>query len=530
MTDQLNEIKARMDETRDALYKLTPEITQLRKKAYGSGATAGDQEALKHLEARAKQLLDELEKLANQMQQILGIPDEVLDEIEKIRIGGDKFDTIPRKNIANEKVASTGIIEKELPKAFESLRAVVDTHWLNEERAKKYRLDDTFLSKPLSITRGIRVESETLPVHRFAQSLLIAEDYLSEEALYDFYAGALCIPQLIALGLRMKELSEVVGPVQNRIESLWRGDSTFTDSLIYELVVAASCVRAGRKTELLEPTREKSPDLRIHDYPFPMVVECKRQKALTQYELGEEIVMQHLFAELYKEANRIGIRGSFNLVLEIEFELISTADIVTAAMRQRFAAEPAKPLKYDWGSIAFDELPHRIEGPLTKLYSPTLLKHLFSWDFDLPQYDGIICKVDTPESILVDYITNPVALLWTNNSAEAIRKRARTAISLFADATRQIPSGEVGIIYLCYQEGARESIADDRTKYFIEEISKWAHKANIRIPAFFLTRLVPRPLRDGVPDLIETGVRFLSDLYGDPSLFINFPTAVFTKN
>lgn len=530
MNDRLNDITVRIKEIQDTLSKISSQITQLRKIVFFKKASTEDREALRLMEGRSKELIDESEMLSKEMQQILGIPDEMIDVIEKERIGGDTFDTLPRKNIAYEKVAPTNIIEKELPNSIESLLRIVDTKWLNGERTKKYRLDDNFLAEPLSIIRGVRIESETLPIHRFAQTIFIAEDCLHGNSGFDFFAGALLVPQLIALGSRLSELKYVSGGLQDQLTALWKGDSDRIDSLIYELLVASSCVRAGRKTEFLLPTSQSSPDLRIHDYPFPLVVECKRQQKLTDYEFREETIMRNLFTVLYTEARKLGLRGRFHLILDIEADQMSISDIVSVALRQRLTPEPAKLLKYNWGAIAFYELPYRVEGPLTKLYSPTLLHQVFDWNFDMPEYDGIICKVERPDSIFVDYVENPVALLWTNNSPAATLKRARSAISLFAGATKQIPAGEMGIIYICYQEGARENIADDRTKYFIEEIKKWGHDTSIRIPAFFLTRLVPRPLRDGFPDLIETGFRFLSGLYGDQSLFIDFPTTVFTKN
>lgn len=82
---------------------------------------------------------------------------------------------------------------------------------------------------------------------------------------------------------------------------------------------------------------------------------------------------------------------------------------------------------------------------------------------------------------------------------------------------------------VCYQEGAREVISDLRTESFISRISDWAHSGSIRIPVSFLIRIYPRALNHGSPDLIENGVRLLSELYGAREYFLDFPTTVFTK-
>ena len=111
---------------------------------------------------------------------------------------------------------------------------------------------------------------------------------------------------------------------------------------------------------------------------------------------------------------------------------------------------------------------------------------------------------------------------------EAIRKKSWSPLDLFGAATNQIPGGEVGIIYVCYQEGAREWLADRRTESFLRGISDWAHSGGIRLPVSFLIRIYPRVLGHGAPDLIENGVRFMSELYGDRVYFSHFPTNVFT--
>jgi hypothetical protein len=80
---------------------------------------------------------------------------------------------------------------------------------------------------------------------------------------------------------------------------------------------------------------------------------------------------------------------------------------------------------------------------------------------------------------------------------------------------------------VAYQEGTRAQIADLRTESFVERIREWSHSGSIRIPIAFLTRLYPRALDDGKADLIENGVRLCSE-YGEPLLFEDFPTIVFS--
>jgi hypothetical protein len=109
------------------------------------------------------------------------------------------------------------------------------------------------------------------------------------------------------------------------------------------------------------------------------------------------------------------------------------------------------------------------------------------------------------------------------------RRRARTVSALFAKAIEQIPPGEMGMIYICYQEGDREDVADDRTRFLREQMQDWRHSANIRVPLIVLSRLVPRPLGYGRPDLVETSMPFISEQTGGSVWLQDFPTRIFTE-
>jgi hypothetical protein len=202
--------------------------------------------------------------------------------------------------------------------------------------------------------------------------------------------------------------------------------------------------------------------------------------------------------------------------------------VISAAVRQRLAPSPQNPTTYAWGRIAFIPLNRRISVPQTRLYSPNFLSNLFGWSSDLPEFDGIICQVQTPKSLLLHEARDPLALMWANESQLVMLRRTRTTSALFGDAVQQIPAGEVGIIYMCYQEGDREPVADRRTALLRQQLEAWTHNQYIRVPATVVTRLIPRALGDGAPDIVETGFQYYSKTTGDPAWFGTFPTRVFT--
>ena len=91
--------------------------------------------------------------------------------------------------------------------------------WLRAEGEKGYRVEPSLLREPLVLIRGNRVESELKPIHRFAQSLLVTRDFVRGELAFDWFAGALLVPQIVALGNSIEALSEVSGEVDERLSA-----------------------------------------------------------------------------------------------------------------------------------------------------------------------------------------------------------------------------------------------------------------------------------------------------------------------
>jgi hypothetical protein len=268
--------------------------------------------------------------------------------------------------------------------------------------------------------------------------------------------------------------------------------------------------------------------MRAHD-PFPALVECKRRQALSQYEIDEEKVLRDLFARLAREARVRGLCARFRLTLKVEASALDIEEVATRMIAQRLAASPERPQDYSWGTVALEPLARRIALPtVTKAYSPAMLEHVFGWTFDLPLWDGLLARFDVAEGQVTDEAAGAVGLLWTNVAEASVVKRAWAPINLFADASKQIHHGDVGIIYVAYNEGARPEVADLRIQNYIKRLADFEHSSNLRIPITQLVRLLPRPMDHGNPDLIESTLQFVSAEYGHASLFEDFPSNVFT--
>jgi hypothetical protein len=466
-------------------------------------------------------------RIVDEMSSFTGLSEAQLDELDKLQIPSDPVDRTARGSVTTSEFAPTGELEELVPRALDQILPFVDSVWL-KENVHDHRLDGDFLSSPLSIFRGSRGKSERRSVHRFAQMIGLATDFMSKRSEFDWFAGALLVPQLASLGAKVESLKSIPGGLE-RLSSLWRLNSEHVDSTIYELVVGASCHAAGVDVEFLTPTSDKTPDIRVRDQIFPVVIECKRRKAMTDGDAAEDQALQKLYAQLRPACLSRDMTGVVKLWLAAPPDSFDYADVVTAAVQQRVKASPEAPTAYTWGRIAFFPQNRRASFPETRLYSPNFLWNLFAWNSDLPLFDGIICQVEKPTSLIVSQARQPLALMWANESDRVMLRRTRTTSALFGDAVKQIPPGEVGLVYLCYQEGDREIVADRRTALLRTQLEAWTHNQYIRVPAVVVTRLVPRPLGDGIPDLVETGFQYYSKTTGDPAWFGTFPTRVFTN-
>lgn len=484
------------------------------------------EQKMKELEEESASLSDRFNDIFGSMGALLELTEE---EREAIEAAGETGDTPPRyarEQLSASQVAPTGeSLDALLAKSFDKLLGLIPTSTLNEYRALASDLrGGKGTNGILSIVKGVVPESEYPRMHRFVQCIGESHAWLTNDPGYDMFAGASLIPQVARLAERLEVLAELPGAMK-RLRSLWRGPSGDVDSTMFELLVAAGCALKGRSVEFLEPRGGKTPDLRCHD-PYPLVIECKRKRILTEYELAEERAMRVLFEKLDVGARKAGMWGMFSLNLSVETRAAPVDEIVAGLLQLRFAGGPGVSVAWSWGTAAFTELGRHvnIDGN-TRMYSPLMLNRVFAWNSDLPEWDGIICRVGNHEELEVDAAEEPVGLLWVNGSEQAIKKRSWGPMSTLNEAFEQIPPGEFGIPFVAYQEGARSAIADMRTFSFGEWLKECRHAANIRAPFGRIFRFYPRPLEHGAPDFIESSVSFIAD-YGDNVLPGLFPSGV----
>ena len=524
MTDDLERINKELSKLQSLAQQGIEEFSNAVKQAYESGSPSEkDRQRLRELAAANQEISTRIEQLLDQgtamlppglLEEALGSDDSVSEQETRLR----------REDLSARALPSDASIEDYLPNALDKLLQFVDPAWLAAEAKKPYRLDAAYRESTFSLVAGRRAHNP--PIHRFAHALLVAKDFLEGRENYDFHTGALYVPELAALGIGLPLLADVKGDTKQRIADLTAGPSAGVEGTIYELLVASSCVRQGRKIEFIPAGQDKSPDIRLHDFVVPTIIECKRKQFLTQYERAEELAARALFDAMHQELTRYGAPGIVEVTFRAEVKDVSPLEFAET-VRRAAALAPNVDLHYKWGDLKFLPLPKNGEITPCRLYGPHYLAAVFHWDYDMPAHDGIICRVSAPESLITDAVSTPVGMKWTSVSERAALAKARLMGSLLKSACDQVPLGEMGFVYLCYQEGGRPEIANERTEAIIDQIRAWWHRTGILVPAIFLQRLYPRALEDGLPDLIENCVRLVSD-FADPDIVSELPSLVFS--
>lgn len=462
----------------------------------------------------------------------MGIPESFFEQLDALTLP-DYDDRWSREQV--EGAPPTSFFEESFD-ALDNLLSTVDQDWLKAQGQGDVRLGSAFLKRPLHIVGGTRLPPADVPAstpQRWAHMLLVAIDNRAKRDDLDFFAAASFVPDVIALAERLPLIKDLGPYAADVFASLKTAPDDKVSASIYELLVGTTCRRRGLNVEMLRESRaSKSPDFRVHDLGIPAVVECKRRLRLSQYELVEARWVEHLYGAVRTELRDRGLHGAIGASFDVPLLTVSADAFAKHVLDTLRHGRDLAPSETEWGWLSFVRLPYDgdVRDPqvgATRLYSPDFLEKAFGWKPLQDEWDGIICEVEPPSSVRVQRYRDPLCLKWRSSSAEALLKKTRGITSLWADAAKQIPAGESGILYLAYPEGGRAELADARTDDIRESTTRWWHRWSVRLPLTVVSRLYPRALGVGTPDLIESAVPIVEE--GMEYLLSRFPTLVFSS-
>lgn len=517
---EVRRLASKLEQANEAATEKTLGYIESLKALEESGGEPEQREKAARLRSELTEANKEVTRLQRKLEAAMGISEE---EIERLLAPEKPSEVrLHRDELTPDSVEPTESLDDVLPEALSSLIARVDEDWLNDFRAAHERSLPPHSDGTLSLVHGLWPGSNRPEVHRFAQALFLAEDFLANRDDFDFFSGSVLIPQIAALGASLEILDDVSGS-QERIRHLWQGPSQEVESTVYELLVAAALARSGFEPEFVEPTPDrKTPDIRLGAERLPAVVECKRQRFIGDYERSEERHARRLFAAASEKRSR-DANGVFDVSFNVEITAVEPEEFATSIWNN--SETVAWEHEYEWGQARFRPLPEQVRmRRLTRLFSPNYLATVFGWDLNDATHDGYCAEVAPPERCLIDEARDPLGMAWQVNCQRALERRCRSVMSHFGRAAEQVPTGERGIIYFAYQEGHRADVADARTERILGRLREFDHRSTVLIPYVFINRFIPAALDDGAPDTIENCI----ELYGyeKPGGIEEFPCRV----
>lgn len=507
------------------------ELTDAIKEQVATGDVEQPNEAVRRLVKEHRKLQADFLRLIRTLQRTVGITEAEIRAIERaaeadqLPGGEDFWRAQVLQSRATEDLNALAAV------GLQRLLRIVDPEWLRVEAQKEYHLSSSFLNHPLHLVNGVRVgmAPNAMSPQRFARMLLVSQDHLNKRPDLDFFAASMFVPEVAILGNSLDEIAALGPEAEDKLRRLGSVPDDNVTSTIFELLVGAACVRRGLAVSMVAENRsEKVPDFRISGLgPYAGAIECKRRLGLTSYELDETGVVESLYSAVRLPLRERGVHGSIEAAFGVELRAVPCADFVAQVLSIVSAERDHEPTATGWGSLAFRRLPYYDGVQRTRLYSPDYLERVFTWDALQDDWDGLLCEVEPPTRIEVESFRNPMCLKWRSESDTALTKKSRGISSLWVNAVRQIPPGEVGFIYIAYPEGSRSAIADARTRHILETMAEAWHRWYVRVPVSVVSRLYPRSLAEGRPDLIESALPGAAK--GQEFWLTKVPRLIFTR-
>lgn len=475
-----------------------------------SGNAALPSEAIERLVKEQEVLQEQFDELLSIFQTAAGISEEEIAAIER----AEQAKKLPSGDELwhNEVLQTrpTEDLDDLIDVGLENVLRLVDPRWLRAEAQKPYRLGVDFLRNPLHLVSGVRIEGPLrVPgPKRFARMLLLCLDHQRQQNELDFFSASSFAPEIAMLGNSLGEIDELGAEAKVKLSMLGLMPDDTVTSTIFELLVGAACIRRGLSVSMVpENKAAKVPDFRISGLgPFEGAIECKRRLGLTKYELAEARSIEGLYDAIRAPLRELSIHGSVEARFTAEVHTVDRVDFREQVLRVVKGGSDEGPLLTTWGSLSYHLL-HRFKTIIdTRLYSPDFLESAFEWRPREDEWDGLLCEVESPAQIGVSSFRSPICLKWRSESETALTKKSRGVLSLWADAMKQIPAGNIGFVYVAYPEGSRPAVADARTREILKSFHEAYHHWSVRVPLTVVTRLYPRALGSGRPDLIENAL------------------------
>lgn len=304
-------------------------------------------------------------------------------------------------------------------------------------------------------------ESVSISDDRAAWYLYLVDTVLHAPLKYEPTQGARVVPIFKRLGTNLDLLNTIKG-VDERVERMLTSEKQQPDGALFELLVSLVWLRNGSNAvEFLEEAPpEKRPDLRASMGHDAWYVECKRLDKSSAYSERE----RRKWLQMWSRARDVLIDKRYSAVLDIVFhvELESLPDdfLVAELCGKLALVEPpcsvisnktwevsAAPVNY---AAARDHLSkYCVKYPSDQIVELIGGRREPNRGFTSAIEGRFVRMGDGPgNNRFLDKLSFAVGAFWSCDAERSTERKARDIRRHLAEAVRQLPSGERGVVHI----------------------------------------------------------------------------------
>lgn len=487
-------------------------------------------------EAAANELTEAQEAMASSMAGLEEATREFDDFLEEHGIDPDQFEApmTKQKNrlwqedlepdvVPKDEVVMETVLERNLPRLLSHFPAT----WVaNQLRRGELVMRTRSIEPPFLLGN---LSAEPLLQDRFGYGVVLAIALIEQDPHFDMYEAPSLVPQIAMLCEMLPALETVKGGIE-KLRELRKAPGVEVDSRIYELLVAARAAEMGREVSFV-PTQPGSttPDLRVHDMHFPVVIECKLQSRRAEIEVRAVGLMQGIRKQFQALKQKDpAVFGNLCLQFAASINGLQADDVFADLQSMWNGLTPFTSRQFAWGTATWRHLPTDVALPMEmKAFCPLYIRQVLP-EYPDDSWDGFFMLVKNQFGPSAETVQMPLCVRWRLENQADESALVRNVVRHLGEAIQQIPHGEAGILYIGFLDSLRPAIADRRTEAIIDAIPEFGHtKRGVIAPMAEINRLYPHVMDHGMPDLIESVIPATQDK--ERSLHRYFPTLVFTR-
>lgn len=296
---------------------------------------------------------------------------------------------------------------------------------------------------------------------RAAWYLYLVDTVLHAPQKYEPSQGARVVPLFKRLGTDFDMLKAVKG-VDDRVERMLTSEKNQPDGALFELLVALLWMRNGiEEVELLdEAPPEKRPDIRALIGQEAWYIECKRLEKTSGYSERE----RHKWLRMWKRVGDVLIDRRYSVVLDVVFhvELESLPDdflVTELCGKLALVQPPCVVISNEIWEVSVSPVDYATARDHLSKYS---VKHPSDQIVELiggrrepnrgfsSAIKGRFVQIGEGHgnNYFLDELSFAIGAFWSCDANRSIECKARDIRRHLAEAVRQLPDGERGVVHV----------------------------------------------------------------------------------